>query len=65
MARNPALMQEMMRNQDRALSNLEVIHAFVIMAFYSIVFNCAFVFIRACLVVLMLYKECILIFKNQ
>jgi len=24
MARNPALMQEMMRNQDRALSNLEV-----------------------------------------
>jgi hypothetical protein len=25
MARNPAVMQEMMRNQDRALSNLEVI----------------------------------------
>ena len=24
MARNPAVMQEMMRNQDRALSNLEV-----------------------------------------
>lgn len=37
MARNPALMQEMMRNQDRALSNLEVIHASIINAFYSIV----------------------------
>ena len=28
MARNPAVMQEMMRNQDRALSNLEVTTVF-------------------------------------
>ena len=28
MARNPALMQEMMRSQDRAISNLEVYETF-------------------------------------
>jgi hypothetical protein len=58
-ARNPTAMQELMRNHDRALSNLEV----NIYLYYSLFLK--FVLNRVFQVVLMLYNVFIMMYKNQ
>ncbi len=39
-ARNPAMMQELMRNQDRAMSNLESIPGNLLLFLLSVIFRC-------------------------